>query len=277
MAKFPGATQYPVRWWGFPTVHAPRRIKPTILLVVHITGNSRLPSAEGEAAYSNRDGSTASFTFVTNRDGSIVQCLDPETETPWTNGDINDPNTRLSTIEAMNTAKYSANEYCWMTCENVGYEPNGHPITDAQVETLAQLTAWGSAQSGIPISRETVIGHRDINNVTRHNCPTSGNLGEFLDRIITRAKALMGAAEEDPEMIEYYRDLAVKRLRRIKALEERRDALMAELAEAEDTIAALEEQVAANPDLRKVVRRLRARVADIKAKVAAMAADVADD
>lgn len=280
MARFPGATQFPVRWWGFPTVRAPRRIKPTILLVVHITGNSRLPSALGEAQYSNRDGSGASFTFVTDRDGSIVQCLDPETETPWTNGDINRPNTSIPTVKAMVGSRYSPNEFCFATCENVGYEPNGHPITDKQKATLARLVAWASEKSGLPINRNTVIGHKDINSVTRSNCPTSGDIDKFLAGIIADAKAIVAGgsiAEEDPAVIQDLKDQIALLKHRIAFVREQRDHLEKELADAEAMIAELEPLAAENPKLHAIIGRLRSRVTDIKAKVAALAADVSDD
>jgi len=190
VAQFPGATQYPVRWWGYPTVGAARRIKPTILLVVHITGNSRLPSALGEAQYSNRDGSGASFTFVTDRDGSIVQCLEPLTQTPWTNGDVNNPNMGILTVAAACDGNpYNMNEFCLATCENVGYGST-YPITAAQINTLGSLVAWLSRISGLPINRSTVLGHRDINSVDRYNCPTAGDLDSFLARVIAQAQQI---------------------------------------------------------------------------------------
>ena len=245
MAKFPGATQYPVRWWGFPTVRAPRRRKPSILMVVHQTGNARLPSAIGEATYSNRDGSGASFTFVNNRDGSSVQCLDPVTQTPWTNGDLSNPNTSLPTVAAMVGSGFSPNEFCFMTAENVAYDvrpDRKHPITDAQKETLAQQIAWGHKLSGIPIRRSTVIGHADINSVSRKFCPTAGDLDKFLGKIITRAKEIVASGEEDPAVIEQLRaelaeckTVAAKRWRRIVNQTERMEQLRAELAVASST------------------------------------------
>jgi len=189
MATFPSAIQFPVQWWGYP-LHGKRRIKPTIALVVHITGNSGLPPAINEAKYSNRAGSGASFTFVTNRDGSIVQCLDPDTQTPWTNGDIKSPNTTIPTVKAMVGSNYNPNEFCYATCENVGYEPT-YPLTNGQVATLVRLAAWASQQTGLPINRSTVLGHRDINSVTRYNCPTRWNLDALLGRIIDGANAIL--------------------------------------------------------------------------------------
>lgn len=189
MSLFPGnSAVYLHGNYGYPYRGNPRRIKPTVLLVAHITGNSRMPSALAEAQYSAREGSAASFTFVTNRNGTVVQCLHPETQTPWTNGDLNNPMTAVT--RAMVGKPYNANEYCFMTVENVGFDP-GYPVTDAQIETLAQLAAWGSKVSGLAVNRLTVLGHRDFNSVTRWNCPTPGDLNTFLTRIINRANAIL--------------------------------------------------------------------------------------
>lgn len=286
MAKFPGATQFPVRWWGFPTIHAPRRVKPTILLVCHQTGNGRLPSAEGEAAFSNRDGSSASFTFVTNRDGSVVQCLDPVTQVAWTNGDVNQPNLSLPTVKAAVASGKSVNEWCFATAENVAYDVRPErraPITDAQKETLAQIAAWGSKITGLPINRNTVIGHADINSVTREHCPTAGDLDRFLGGIIERAKEIAEGGE-DPTVIEELkaqlaecRRIAESRRKRLVAVIARRDALLAEIEALEAQITEMEGQAADAATQRARIRALRNRLALIKEKIAAAAEDVADD
>lgn len=186
--------------YGYPNRGSARRLRPSVLAVVHITGNSRLPSALAEAQYSARDGSGASFTFVTNRNGTVVQCLHPETQTPWTNGDLNYPNKSLGTVLDMlaRVAQgYNANELCFLTVENVGYNP-GYPITVAQIESLAKLIAWGSVVAGVPVNRTTVIGHRDINSVSRYNCPTPTDLNAWLDVIIDKANAILKPPAPEP-------------------------------------------------------------------------------
>jgi hypothetical protein len=187
------------------------------------------------------------------------------------------PNTSLTTVKAMVGSNYNANEFCFMTCENVGYEP-GSPITAAQKETLAQLAAWGHKISGLPINRNTVIGHRDINNVTRHGCPTAGDLEKFLDGIIARAKEIVGIPDtsttEDPAVIEYWKDKATKYWQWIVKLRSAKDELLAQIDELETELADLPGE---NEELKARNARLRKRVADIKAKVAASAADIADD
>lgn len=194
----PGAAVYAgaIDNWGYPKGGS-RRIRPTILLVVHITDNHNLMDAAHEAAYvASNDHS--SWTFCNNRDGTRLQLLDPVTQTPWTNGDGNAPNMALSTVaHVFDGNPYNANEFCFMTAENVGSEAVGAPITAAQVEALAQEAAWGATLYeqvygvAIPITRETVLGHRDFNSVTRHGCPTAGDLEALLGRIISRANEIL--------------------------------------------------------------------------------------
>lgn len=280
MAKFPGATQYPVRWWGFPTVHAARRIKPVVLLVIHETGNPNLPSATGEATYSNRDGSGASFTFCNNRDGSSVQCLDPVTQVPWTNGDVKEPTARVKALLEKYPG-YNFNELCFMTAENVAYLDRD-PITAKQKETLAQEAAWGSKVSGLPVNRDTVLGHRNINTVTRWNCPVPGDLGKFLDGIIARANEIL--QEEDPEVIADLKaqlaDMTQKRDTWRERAKTRRDEIDSLEAEIDKLNADLESAVLSPEDadhLRHRINHLIDRIHIIKDKVAALAVDVGDE
>lgn len=278
--KFPGAVEYPVRWWGFPTVHAARRIKPVVLLVVHETGNSNLPSALGEATYSNRDGSGASFTFCNNRDGTPVQCLDPVTQVPWTNGDVKSPTPRVKALMDKYPG-YNFNELCFMTAENVAYLDRD-PITAKQKETLAQEAAWGSKISGIPVNRDTVLGHRNINTETRWNCPVPGDLGAFLDGIIARANEIL--QEEDPEVIADLQaqlaDMTQKRDTWKARAKERRDTIEGLEADIEDLTNQLNSAVLSPEDadhLRGRIHHLIDRLHTIKDKIEAVAADVADD
>jgi hypothetical protein len=241
-----------------------------------------------EATYSNRDGSGASFTFVTNRDGSIVQCLDPVSQTPWTNGDVNQPSARVQRIMSAHPG-HNFNEFCFMTCENVAYLDRD-PINAKQQETLAQLVAWGSKVSGLPINRDTVLGHRDINSVTRHNCPTTGDLDKFLGGIIARAKAIVGGAipdtsttGEDPAVINELKaeiaDLKDDKARmwdRIKRMQTSLAGLRDQLADTADDAAQLEQATISLGEKHAIIRRLRDRVEKIKLTVAQAAEDVAN-
>ena len=69
--------------YGYPTRGAKRRRKPTMLAVLHITGNKRTAAYEkprkgtrAEIAYMDRQGSTgpSAHTYI-SRDGAIFQCF----------------------------------------------------------------------------------------------------------------------------------------------------------------------------------------------------------
>jgi predicted RNase H-like nuclease (RuvC/YqgF family) len=94
----------------------------------------------------------------------------------------------------------------------------------------------------------------------------------------------MARGEDDPEVIEELQ-AKVKALKadnaskakRIRALEIKRDALLAEMSQLQDALEAALADDANVATLRIRVRSLRARIDAIKSKVEAMAADIADD
>ena len=163
---YPGANYFQSPNWGYPYTRNPRRIKPTILAVIHIADS--MSSAESQTRWGFDH--FKSWTFMLDRDGGPVQSLDPTTQTPWTNGDVNGPDTSNPNIAAMDLGKYNFNEYCFLTIENVGL-PFSDPVNAAQIATIRGILAWGTRLSGIPATRDTVIGHYQINSATRVNCP----------------------------------------------------------------------------------------------------------
>ena len=191
---FPGASIRPSAKWGFPRGSS-RTVAPTILLVVHITriqadGPPLLEAVE-EAGACESDDREVSFTFVNDRGGGTVQCLDPLRQAPWTNGRLALANLSIPTIADIVAEGRNANERCLMTVENVGNEALGLPITEAQIRTIAAQAAWGSRLSGLPINETTVIGHADLDAQTKHLCPTGGNLRALLARIIILANEII--------------------------------------------------------------------------------------
>lgn len=195
---FPEARYLQNPKWGFPHQGDGRRTSPSILLVVHSTyilpTDTSLPTALEEVmAASAATDREVSFTFCNDRDGTCVQSLDPVRQAPWTNGILRNPNTRIATVEAIEHSGLNPNEHCFMTVENVANESLGRPITEAQIRTLAAQAAWGSIQSGLPVTRETVLGHRDFDSTDKHDCPTAGDLEALLAKVISQAHSLLDA------------------------------------------------------------------------------------
>lgn len=275
---FPGAVLRQLVEWGFP-LGALRSTPPSAkaFSVVHITGNSRLPSADGEITWRQTDPALQnSATFFVNRDGSIRQALgDPLHMAPWANGVIREADRSNDRIAAVLADGVNPNIRTIVAIENVGYEP-GSPLTEAQKKANARIITYYHQKADVPVNRETVIGHYQIDGVERQHCPSHDH--SVVDEIVALA------TEEDPQVIaelkariEELEEVAARRFWKIKSLTAKRDALLVELAEAEALIETLEPLAETNEELRRVVNRLRERVAGMKAKVAAFAADLADD
>lgn len=185
---FPGAAYTQLAQWGFPT----QTLRPTpppsrAFSVIHWTAG--LGSAENEVAWRS-DGSLArnNATFWVNRDGSVVQALgDPLGMAPWSNGDMQAPDVSNPRIAALVNEGANANFRTLLSIENTG--TYGYPLTPEQEDTNAAIVAYYHAKAGLEISRETVIGHYQINSVNRPNCP--GIDKSPIDRIVGKAGAIM--------------------------------------------------------------------------------------
>jgi hypothetical protein len=195
---FPGATLVQLVEWGYPM--GSRRPAPSpanAFSVVHITANTA--PAENEAAWRLNDtGLQNSATVFINQDGSIVQTLgDPLYMDPWTNGDVQNPDMSNPRIAAMVRDGVNANERSLVTLENVGREP-GMPITAAQEAACAAIIAYYHAKIGLPVNRETVVGHYQINSVNRPNCPSVNK--SVIDRIVALANGAIPEAGGEPDV-----------------------------------------------------------------------------
>lgn len=66
------------------------------------------------------------------------------------------------------------------------------PFTDAQFEAVAHLVAAASKALGIPITRNTVVVHADINSVSRRSDPwPPATREQRVKRVIARANAIL--------------------------------------------------------------------------------------
>jgi hypothetical protein len=186
--------------YGFPTRGAARRVRPTALACLHITGNSATASAndlhaaaQGERNYANRAGSGGpSATHYVARDGYTIEALLWQRYCAWSQGAVLSPNTAnpgITRVLALRAKGYNANEAYWLSIENVG-SGSSYPITDAQKQADAELIVAASSFAGLPVNRETVHGHWEIDSVNRSSCPDPHHEA-FLVDVIARANALL--------------------------------------------------------------------------------------
>jgi hypothetical protein len=187
--------------YGFPTRGHLRRVVPTFIACIHITGNGRVAAnrdlhaaALSERSYANRAASPGpSAHEYTSRDarGWLVQAIDWKRFAAWSNGDVSRPNLANPLIAAGIAAKrrgYNLNEFFAVEVENVGYGSTW-PLMRAQLDADAYVFAQAARKWHLPINRTTIIGHWEINGVDRQGCPCSPALhNTMLDYAVAATK-----------------------------------------------------------------------------------------
>lgn len=177
-----------------------RRVKPKLLLCIHVTDGDETAANRSthnlaERNYANRPGSggPSAHDYIA-QDGNAIHAIDPEKFAAWSNGDLKSPNASLpivKTILAEVAKGFNANEVFYREVECCGNRSRGLPITNAQIETVAQLIARDSIRTGIGISRATVGTHADINTQTRSGCAFSPASRESkMAQLIARASVI---------------------------------------------------------------------------------------
>lgn len=118
---------------------------------------------------------TASSTVFANKNGSIWRLV-PESDAPWTNGDVRSPNARA--VAVMNKYGWDPNYYT-LSIETEGFTGEW-PKAKAQLDAVVwQIKTW-MKRYGIP--KEYVFRHADFNSVSRSRCPGD----EFYNYVMAR-------------------------------------------------------------------------------------------
>jgi N-acetyl-anhydromuramyl-L-alanine amidase AmpD len=149
-------------------------------IVIHIAEGT----LQGGYAWFNNPTSQASSHYMVGKRGEIWQFVKDE-NTAWHAGGINKPSWNLLK-PGVNPNLYT------IGIENEGF--TGEPWTENMYRSCAELIFNLSVKYSIPVDRDHIIGHYQINSVSRINCP--GN-GVDLNKLINLVKNY----SEDPEMI----------------------------------------------------------------------------
>jgi hypothetical protein len=135
-------------------------------------------------------GNQADCTIWSKQDGTLVRLLN-DSDTPWTNGDVVDPDMANPIIAGMVVAGVdNTNAYSY-TIEHQGFASKG--FSDAQIEATAKMCAYWCFINGWTPSRDRIVGHYQVG--AHKNCP--GPLFPF-ERVVTRAKELLGGGNMTP-------------------------------------------------------------------------------
>ncbi len=132
----------------------------------------------------NPQGDTSSH-FVLGKNGEVTQLI-PLDKAAWTQGVVKNPTHPYVKAHP----DVNPNQYCIsIECEGFWKDTKGK-LTDKALDTAVELTKHIVSEVKriygvtIPIDREHIIGHCEINSVTRPHCP--GELFPF-DELISRA------------------------------------------------------------------------------------------
>jgi len=129
---------------------------------------------------------TASATVLIGKNGDIWRLV-PESDGPWTNGDVANP-TAIG-WEVINKWGADPNPYT-LSIETEGF--TGDAVGQAQFTAVVwQVWTW-MKKYNIPL--RYVLRHADVNSVTRPNCP--GNV--YYNRLIAELQTMLDAESAPP-------------------------------------------------------------------------------
>jgi N-acetylmuramoyl-L-alanine amidase len=191
--------------YGFPAGRK-RRVDPVALACIHITGNrNTAKNVDLERAMRDewsfaRGAAPPSAHYYVARDGSAIEAIDPIRFAAWSNGDVMEPNRSNRGVERVLefAESHNANEAYWLEFECVGFGSR-HRVNSAQKQTVAEIIAKHAERTGMPINRNTVHGHGDLNSISRSSCPVAAGKREvFMADVIARARAVLDPPNPNP-------------------------------------------------------------------------------
>lgn len=146
------------------------------IIVCHIAEGTYI----GTVGWFQNPDSKVSSHFVVAKDGRVAQCVDLK-RVAWCNGTADEPEDKRyfgkSTLETVKTRGGNANDYT-ISIEFEGFWKDGKgALTAPQLKSGVELIKYirQSVKSiygvDIPIDRQHIVGHCEINPVTKPNCP----------------------------------------------------------------------------------------------------------
>jgi N-acetylmuramoyl-L-alanine amidase len=152
--------QYKIRRATSPNKSNGRRGNKVIAIVNHITAG-RFP---GCLSWMRNPQAQASAHYLVTRDGEIYQMVKDE-DISWHAGAVKNPSWKMHNGINPN--------YRTIGIEHEGYQGNGGDgsLTETQYQATLWLHRQLIAKYGIPVDRDHIIGHYQIDSITRANCP----------------------------------------------------------------------------------------------------------
>lgn len=155
-----------IRWigsnyFGYPDGTRGRNGYKPIAIVMHIAEGTL---AGCDAWFNSPNNEGSSTHYAVGKNGEIHQYV-LEEDAAWGNGQVKQPTWPLL-ISGVNPNLYT------VSIEHEGF--TGEPWTEAMFQADVWLLKQIGQRWGIAFDREHIIGHYQIDSVTRPNCPGSG-------------------------------------------------------------------------------------------------------
>lgn len=122
-------------------------------------------------AWLRNPASQVSANWAVGRGGTVYQIVHPDHDA-WCNGIANRPDVANPLIAGWLADGINPNQRT-ESIEFFGLSSHrqGGSLTAAQVEAGMRLTAWRLQVRGLPADRDHIIGHYQVNDVDKHDCP----------------------------------------------------------------------------------------------------------
>lgn len=179
-----------------PNIYKGRRGHKPDMIVSHITEGSYA----GAVSWLCNPVSKASSHFVVSRKGEITQLVSLE-DSSWCNGTSVTSSSKIhyskSSLPKVRNRKTNAN-YFTISIEHEGFshESNGR-LSPEQFEATVWLHKWIIAEVkriygiDIPVNREHLVGHYQVNPITKPFCPGKNFQWDELIRLLSKGGVSM--------------------------------------------------------------------------------------
>lgn len=155
-----------------------RNNKPIVAIVDHITAGA----FPGCLNWMKNPDSKSSAHYLITRGGEIYQLVEDQ-NTAWHAGSVNQPTWKY--YDGTNPNSYTIG----IEHENAG----GGKLTEEQYQATLWLHRYLIQKHGLPVDRDHIIGHCEIDSINRKNCPGKDFPWERLMRDL-----IQGEEEEMP-------------------------------------------------------------------------------
>jgi N-acetyl-anhydromuramyl-L-alanine amidase AmpD len=179
---------FEIVWKGSPNFWAGRNNLTPVAIVDHIMQGT----LDATTGWFNNPNSEASTHFGVGKDGRIFQFVRVE-NTSWGNGTINKPDLNIPWLADAINRKINPNRLT-VSIEHEG--KTGEPFSETMYQATLFLHTQLIKQLGIPVNRQHIVGHYQLDLVNRPFCPGTGFPW---DRLMADLKAIFAPSPVKPD------------------------------------------------------------------------------